>query len=187
MKPIKNCYKFYENAFSDDERLKFLNEINFSNIEDETIEDKQTNTAKRKVKKISVQNDNWFVKKIRSYTKKANDELWNFDLNFDQIEKNTLDANEILMYDEQSFYEYHTDHTSISSKLDLKITTVAFLNEGYTGGQFNFMLDGQQQYFIKTKCFSVLVYPCYMMHQVSKIESGKRLVLLLGSVGPKLK
>jgi hypothetical protein len=121
MKPIKNCYKFYEYDFSYDDRLKFLNEINFSNIEDETIEDKQTNTAKRKVKKISVQNDNWFVKKIRSYTKKANDELWNFDLNFDQIEKNTLDANEILMYDEQSFYEYHTDHTSISSKLDLKI------------------------------------------------------------------
>ena len=184
MKPIKDCYKFYENAFSNDERLKFLNEINFSNVKNEITEDTQTNTAKRKVKSISVPNDNWFVKKIRSYTKKANDELWNFDLNFDQIEINT---NQILIYDEQSFYEYHTDHTSMSSKLDLKMTTVVFLNEEYTGGQFSFMLDGQQQYFIKTKCFSVLVYPCYMMHQVSKIESGKRVVLLLGNIGPKLK
>ena len=105
MKPIKDCYKFYENAFSNDERLKFLNEINFSNIKNEITEDTQTNTAKRKVKSISVPNDNWFVKKIRSYTKKANDELWNFDLNFDQIEINT---NQILIYDEQSFYEYHT-------------------------------------------------------------------------------
>lgn len=184
MKPIKDCYKFYENAFSNDERLKFLNEINFSNIKNEITEDTQTNTAKRKVKSIFVPNDNWFVKKIRSYTKKANDELWNFDLNFDQVEINT---NQILIYDEQSFYEYHTDHTSMSNKLDLKMTTVVFLNEEYTGGQFSFMLDGQQQYFVKTKCFSVLVYPCYMMHQVSKIESGKRIVLLLGNIGPKLK
>lgn len=77
---------------------------------------------------------------------------------------------DLLKYDVGDFYKEHVDNFTDSPRI---ATICFFLNDNYTGGQFNFF---DKKISIDAKMGSALIFPSNFMfpHEVTEILSGTR-------------
>ena len=135
--------------------------------------------------------DDWWVKKLEPYVKKANEMAgWNF--NFTKSE-----ASQFTIYEPGEYYDWHRDaqnypYTQGEQKgLIRKLSvTVSLSNpEDYEGGflEFSRENDFNKKYFYKVREIlprgSICVFPSYTWHRVSPVTKGKRLSLVQWNLG----
>jgi PKHD-type hydroxylase len=86
------------------------------------------------------------------------------------------------------FYDWHVDQHSVPEKVVRKLSMSLFLNEDYTGGEFDIEIykPGTEPRFdtIKSKTGSAVFFQGDQWHRVRPVTSGLRKSLVAWFVGP---
>jgi PKHD-type hydroxylase len=116
----------------------------------------------------------WLYSKIMGMAAEANRNLWGFDL------QSTVDS---IQYTEYlgggGHYDYHLDIGSGGASLR-KVSIVVQLSDPseYDGGEFQ-LLRGRFPETLPKNKGAVLIFPSYLLHRVTPIESGVRRSLVM--------
>ena len=122
----------------------------------------------------------WLYKKLGDLVNEANQSLWNFDL-FGMAEDVQLTE---YWAEDQGHYDWHTDVGSGKTSLrKISITIQVSAPEDYTGGTLQFLSRRKPQNAQKV-AGAAYVFPSYLLHRVSPIESGVRRSIVVWVSGP---
>lgn len=118
-------------------------------------------------------------KTIQHYAMEANRQCFNFDITY-------VPAIQYSKYTEGSFYGWHHDIDWFDDKgYDRKLSVIVQLSppEQYSGGDFEFKhIDAPEKF--RTQG-SILVFPSYHVHRVTKVVQGERNSLVAWVEGPR--
>ncbi|HEY9842705.1 MAG: 2OG-Fe(II) oxygenase [Candidatus Sericytochromatia bacterium] len=91
-------------------------------------------------------------------------------------------STQILEYPLNGFYEWHVDiGKGVNSTRKLSIVVQLSDPGDYTGGR---LLIGLRDYQLPVTQGAMIVFPSYLLHKVTPVESGKRFSLVTWSHGP---
>ena len=115
----------------------------------------------------------WLYEKLMNMITEANDKLWNFDLYSmtDDIQYTEYEASE------GGHYTWHQDiGPGTLSKRKVSITVQLAGPDEYTGGDLEYWRGGDITNVEKAPKGKgvVFIFPSYMMHRVTKVETGVR-------------
>ena len=168
-------YYYYNNGFSKEELSKIYNDVNeipFVNagVGEDSSQDKEIRSS---LIKWSPQSNEWFwlYDKLMGMITEANKQLWNFDLYsvMDNIQYTEYHASE------GGHYNWHQDIGSgWLSRRKVSITVQLSDTDDYTGGDLEYWQGGTNIIKAPKGAGSVFIFPSYMMHRVTKLESGVR-------------
>jgi len=129
----------------------------------------------------------WIFNKMAEIIARINTDKFQFDLSgFDVLQYTT--------YTKNGFYSWHIDGETKDTygpnhrKLGISVVLSDPETE-YTGGEFQIIPSGNPEHIHSTKVKKgdILVFPAFVPHQVSIVESGKRKSLVCWVLGPKFK
>jgi predicted 2-oxoglutarate/Fe(II)-dependent dioxygenase YbiX len=109
----------------------------------------------------------------------ANFHHWKFDVTHSN-------QAEFLTYPAGGRYQAHIDVAMISDVACRKLTVIAFLNDGFTGGKF-YIQDGHEKCYPPQSKGTVLVFPSFYLHGVEDIEESIRYSAVCWMAGPFFK
>lgn len=118
--------------------------------------------------------------KLINLAKKANNEMWKFHIT------NVIDQLQYTEYrsEEDGHYDWHMDIGGYSSSTRKLSMVVQLTNpEEYEGGKLQFMIN-RQIIDAPVEKGTVIFFPTYLLHRVTKIESGLRNSLVCWFHGP---
>jgi len=119
-------------------------------------------------------------KKLLGLAKRANKEMWKFHIT------NVLDNLQFTEYhsEDDGHYDWHMDFGGYKSSTR-KLSLVVQLSdpEEYEGGKLQFMIN-RDIIDAPTDKGTVIFFPSYLMHRVTKVEKGKRRSLVCWFHGP---
>ena len=116
---------------------------------------------------------------VEYYYQEANRNAFSFDASY-------IPAIQYGEYAEGNFYGWHHDiNWQADSPYDRKLSVIIQLTDPreYTGGRFEFKHVENPTGFLSQG--SVLVFPSYLEHQVTRVESGLRRSLVAWVEGPR--
>ena len=177
-------YYYFEEYFSDDEINKILRIAEKYKCVDGLVSI-QNNKSYRSSKIKWIPNDNttkWLYDELKTIVKKANKKMWNFDLTgfgeYIQIGEYT--------YDEQGHYDWHLDIGENCNYRKISVSVQLNGPEDYEGGDLQFFTNRKIRTATKKKG-SVILFPSYFMHRVTKIKKGIRRSLVIWVSGKPFK
>lgn len=141
-------------------------------------------------------NDLWIYDWITPYVHYINNYVnWNFDIDHPE-------AIQFTKYKENQFYGWHQDilhkKESMENLMQRKISVVIPLSDSdeYEGGNLQFYDSLADPSSSKEKILedpktrtkgSIIIFPSYVHHQVTKVTKGERLSIVIWYKGPKWK
>lgn len=150
-----------------------------------TFADSKVNAEVRRSKVKWLTHDNDVRDLLWGYAEEANRNAFGFDVrNVGDIQYTEYHATE------SGHYDWHHDiHWNEDKAYDRKLSITVQLSgpEDYTGGGFEFGETQTPDYAISTKKGTVLVFPSYLQHRVTPVESGTRVSLVAWFEGPRWK
>jgi len=170
-------YYWFQNGFTKEELDKIEKEVETIPLEPATIFSSTDEESSNQIRSSSVrwipQNDQWewVYAKLRNYIKEANDTLWNFDLVSmpEQIQYTEYYA------DSKGHYGWHQDiGPGIGAHRKVSITVQLSDADDYEGGELEFMYGSNSTVTAPRGAGVVVIFPSYMMHQVSEVTKGTR-------------
>lgn len=140
----------------------------------------------------------WFAGMIWHHLSRINDLNFRYDLtSFDNDQIN------FIRYQPSQYYHWHTDdipsfyHNNPSTTIFKnnpvvndycrKLSFTLFLNDNYSGGEFQIMPAPKTMHQIYPKKGSLVVFDSRAWHRVRKVKSGTRDVLVGWAIGPRWK
>lgn len=181
-------YAYFDSVFSDDEMDKIVNYANTLACENGKVSNDEEREDVEEFRKTNVawigysENNLWFLNKYLSVVKHLNEQFYNFDIN-------SFGNFQYTKYDEIGFkYDYHTDMPFATENFMRKLSSVLFLSkpEDYSGGKFLIKLS-EKEFEVEQPRGRMIVFPSYIMHKVTPIESGERISLVNWFLGPHFK
>lgn len=129
----------------------------------------------------------WLFNRTVELIARVNHDKYQFDLSH-------IESFQYTTYSEGGFYSWHVDADNRETfgpqhrKLGVSILLSDPETE-FTGGEFQFIAGGNpsQVEIAKAKKGDMLVFPGFIPHQVSKVETGKRKSLVCWVLGNKFK
>lgn len=124
----------------------------------------------------------WIYEKCKQLLVTANNNMWNFHITSIKESLQFTEYRASLTDDNHGMYDWHMDiggNESSTRKLSMTIQ----LSDEYEGGDLEFMLHRNIVKAPKTKG-TVIFFPAYLMHRVTKVTSGTRNSLVTWFHGP---
>ena len=107
------------------------------------------------------------------------------------ISMNYMEAVNFVKYEQGTHFSYHSDH---AHHYVCTISTIAYYNDDYKGGELEFnLIDPSSGKFITKKCTeilprgSIVVFPSHVWHRVKPVTKGTRYSLVLWTLGEPFK
>ena len=137
----------------------------------------------------------WIIDLMLPYIESANiNAKWGYDIT-------GLGRLQLTKYKEGGFYDWHRDglgdHTAglqygdDPNKYVRKLSATVLLDDGYEGGEFQFISHDRTSHVVSTPEFfrvgSVIVFPSFMNHRVTPVTKGTRHSLVSWFLGPPFK
>ena len=148
---------------------------------------------------VSFSNDPFLYDTLTPFLYAANEEAgWKYDLSW-------FEGVQIARYKKDQYYSWHTDgdsdHFAVypdngpDSKNFAgnvrKLSLVAFLSNGYVGGDLELALQRQDEpneiLYPEMECGDVIVFPSYAYHRSTEITEGTKYSLAMWALGPPFK
>lgn len=175
-------YVWWDGAFTDQE-LDYLQQVaKNASIDAEIASGANKNIRRSQVKWIDNSPETrWVFKKLAEVVSKLNAQYFNFDLT------GFGESIQLTHYDqsEHGMYGWHQDYnSSVSRKLSL-VMQLTDPSE-YEGGNLEIMVSGEKDVVQKRRGFIVL-FPSYVVHQVTPVTQGSRQSLVAWISGPPFK
>lgn len=140
----------------------------------------------------------WFAGMIWHYISRANELNFGYDITcFDNDHIN------FIRYQQSQYYHWHTDditsyyhnppsqtifkNNTLIKDFSRKISFTFFLNDNYTGGEFQIMPAPRTMHQIQPKKGTLVIFDSRSWHRVRKVKSGTRDVLVGWAIGPRWK
>ena len=99
---------------------------------------------------------------------------------FDTVHLNTYNSTN------SGEYGWHSDVADGDKPWDIKFTILINVSQNfYTGGDFQFMLNGERDVPELNDCGSVIMFRSHLQHRVKPMVQGERQTLTLFVIGPK--
>ena len=110
----------------------------------------------------------WIYERITSLALTCNAQRYRFDLN------GFLQPLQLTKYEEEDFFEWHMDfHSGEISHRKLSLTVQLSDESSYEGGDLQFMINNRTVSAPRGKG-SVIVFPSFILHRVTKVTVGTR-------------
>lgn len=174
-------YYYFDNGFSSAELDKIYREVgDIPFMEATTIGGDNKEARSSSVKWVpQSQQWNWLYGKLMDMAIEANNALWDFDLHSapEQIQYTEYYASE------GGHYTWHQDiGPGMLSLRKVSITVQLSAPDEYEGGNLDIWQGGDGAITAPRGKGTVVIFPSYMMHRVSKVTAGTRrsFVLWLG-------
>jgi hypothetical protein len=146
----------------------------------------------------SISSYNWFAGMIWHHISRANNLNFGYDLTcFDNDHIN------FIRYQPTQYYHWHTDDiwaqadtipnqtifksNPVKTIYRRKLSFTLFLNDNYTGGEFQIMPGPKSMCQVTPKKGTLVVFDSRAWHRVRKVKSGTRDVLVGWAIGPTWK
>ena len=110
----------------------------------------------------------------------ANEFWWGFDLSH-------IEELNVLRYREGHEYFTHVDLAPRRPLLKLSVVVLLSNPDEFTGGRFEVMAGSEVFWDVPLQQGSVLVFPSFLPHRVTKVESGERWSLATWVEGPRFR
>lgn len=119
----------------------------------------------------------WLFQKLADSVSGANAKWWGFHL------AGLNEALQLTHYrgEESGHYDWHEDASWAGNFQLRKISAVVLLNDDFEGGDFEFLHSGKPQELSKG---TLILFPSYMTHRVTKVTKGERWSLVSWVSGP---
>jgi len=173
---------FYFSAALNDDEINRVKEVakKYNVIEGNVGGNIDTTYRNSQIRWITYNDDTkWLYEKCKSLLIKANTTMWNF---------NTTNIKEALQFTEyradvEGHYDWHSDLGDLNSTRKISMTVQLSDPSDYVGGELEFMTGRLPIKAPKTKG-TVIFFPSYLMHRVTKVTSGTRNSLVTWFHGP---
>ncbi len=131
------------------------------------------------------QQTEWLYQRLAEYVREANGRWFGFDLD------GFHDPLQATIYESavHGRYDWHLDRgTHVNNNPPRKLTVVAQLSSGdsYSGGDLE-ILVGRSPQLLERERGSVHVFPSFVLHRVTPVETGSRVSIVGWITGPKFR
>lgn len=154
-------------------------------ISQAAIKDNVLGLKTRDSKICWVSQNHWIAGFCNHYVRLANETNFHYDL------KTTPDRPlQYTSYSEGEFYNWHVDTINeVEDGLIRKLSFTIQLSdpEDYSGGELQFLDDGNHSFFAPKKRGTVIIFDSRLRHRVKKVRSGCRKSLVGWVEGPAWK
>ena len=173
---------YYFDSFFDNDEVEKIKELskNYQVIDGNIGGDINYDYRKSKIRWLLLNDETRFIyDKIVDLMKIANDKMWNF---------NITTMNDSIQFSEysdnyQGFYDWHMDVGSKISTRKLSMIVQLTDPDEYEGGNLEFMFRRDVMQAPRTKG-TVIFFPSFFMHRVTKVTRGTRNSLVYWFEGP---
>ena len=166
-------YYWFENGFSESQLSKIEADVQEIKPQFANTFGNVTDGIRSSTVRWIPQDENWewLYNTLREYIEEANKQLWGFDL--------------VSMPEQIQYTEYHADqkghygwHQDIGpgegSQRKVSVTVQLSESDEYEGGELQFMYGSNSYVSAPRGAGVVVVFPSYMMHQVTEVTKGTR-------------
>ena len=177
---MRNIWQLYKGALTDEECDKIIEVGNEQEKQDAGIFANSHGDEKVRKTQISWIREPWIDSTQEFYFRDANSNVFGFLADL-------MPAAQFGTYKEGDFYEWHYDVNWESDRqYDRKLSIVIQLSDpnDYEGGVFEFQYPFEQPKGFEERG-SVLIFPSYITHRVTKITKGERKSLVNWLEGPR--
>lgn len=120
----------------------------------------------------------WIYKRFWHWIKKANQEVWQFDIS------GFKDSVQYTEYGKEGHYDWHLDVGGPMPHRKLSMSVV--LQHADSGGEFKF-LHGATPLDVKLGVGQAVIFPSYFLHKVAQVKGGVRKSLVTWIAGKPFK
>jgi PKHD-type hydroxylase len=171
-------YYYFSDGISNDELKKLFDDVALIPQQRATTVASDDTSVRSSIVKWLPQNDqwSWLYDKMINMATIANNALWNFDLQTapEQIQFTEYHASQ------GGHYGWHQDiGPGMLSLRKVSITVQLSGPEDYQGGDLQIWQGGDNPIDAPKGKGTVVIFPSYMMHRVTKVTSGVRRSLVL--------
>ena len=177
---MRDIWQLYKGALTDEECDKIIEVGNEQEKQDAGIFANSHGDEKVRKTQISWIREPWIDSTQEFYFRDANSNVFGFLADL-------MPAAQFGTYKEGDFYEWHYDVNWESDRqYDRKLSIVIQLSDpnDYEGGVFEFQYPFEQPKGFEERG-SVLIFPSYITHRVTKITKGERKSLVNWLEGPR--
>lgn len=179
-------YYYFTDAFTPEELVKII-EIGEKTPKKDatTVGNEGEVVSEYRLSEISWLNENdetsWLYLKLSEYAKKANEEMWNFDIwGFGDSLQYTR------YYGNGGHYDWHVDLGPGISNRKLSCVLQLSTPEEYEGGELQ-MNPGGNIISVPKGLGTLCFFPSFLLHRVTPLSSGVRLSLVTWFCGANLR
>jgi PKHD-type hydroxylase len=186
---IQETWAYTHNIFTDDE-IDFINtkssktdtymgKIGSIGNENEKLD--YRNSTISNLESSDDKND-WIFERITRAVLEINKQFWNFDMN-------RIETLQHSVYDKGQFYKRHTDSMYNSPNNSIrKLSFSVMLSDSseYEGGDLLIYTGEEPTKTFRTKG-TIIFFPSYTLHEVTKVTKGTRRALVGWVTGPSFK
>lgn len=119
----------------------------------------------------------WIFKKLNKAFAYAN--------YFFQYDIDGFDRFQLTVYNENDYYDWHTDGLINDHMGYRKLSCAMPINDDFTGGKFEIFKDGKET--IDLKIGTAVIFPSFLAHRVTKVSKGSRKSIVCQACGPRFK
>lgn len=117
----------------------------------------------------------WVFQKIEECVSQVNADIYQMDI------RGIRDAIQLIEYLPGDFYNFHQDSGNLQFSRRKLSLSIQLTNESeYEGGELEFFNNGSAS----KKQGTMILFPSYLYHQVTKMESGLRRAMVVWIDGP---
>ena len=178
---MRQNWQLWEGVLSKETCEKYLTACSYLNLQDATVFKSVDHKPDHNIRttQIAFVNNKEIQSTMRWYLEEANRNAFNVEVNY-------LPNTQYGEYSEGSFYDWHYDVNWKGERAyDRKLSICVQLCDSseYEGGDFEFK-EVEQPIGFRTQG-SILVFPSYLTHRVTKVTKGTRKSLVNWMEGPR--
>ena len=181
---MRQNWQLWSGALSNNQMALITEKANaLPDVNATIFSDSKVNSDIRRSKVKWLSHDNEVKDLLWGYAEEANRNAFGFDVyNVGDVQYTEYHATEAGHYD-----WHHDIHWNEEKAFDRKLSITVQLSDpkSYTGGVFEFGETQTPDYHISAKQGTVLVFPSYLQHRVTPVQSGTRRSLVAWFEGPR--
>jgi len=180
---MRQQFHIWQSALSKQQIIKILNLVDNNSLFSAPVFSSNKSIQKKRNSKICWINQSWVQELLWEYILEANNKTFHVDV----INKSEIQYTEYRS-DEGGKYDWHHDvNWNGQDGLDRKLSISIQLSDklDYKGGDFEFEEINSSMDF---KCIgTIIIFPSYLRHRITKVTSGTRRSLVAWFYGPNWK
>ena len=180
---MRQQFHIWQSALSKEQIIEILNLVDNNSLLNAPVFSSSKSIQKKRSSKIYWINESWVQKLLWEYILEANKKTFHVDV----INKSEIQFTEYRSHEGGKYYWHHDVNWNAQEGLDRKLSISIQLSDktDYLGGDFEFEEINSSMDF--KGIGTIIIFPSYLRHRVTKVTSGTRRSLVAWFYGPNWK
>ena len=180
---MRQQFHIWQSALSKEQIIEILNLVDNNSLLNAPVFSSSKSIQKKRSSKIYWINESWVQKLLWEYILEANKKTFHVDV----INKSEIQFTEYRSHEGGKYDWHHDVNWNAQEGLDRKLSISIQLSDktDYLGGDFEFEEINSSMDF--KGIGTIIIFPSYLRHRVTKVTSGTRRSLVAWFYGPSWK